>query len=303
MLSTESTRAAICNVLEERQLSSGGWPALAGSSQVAVEPTVYSMLALRPDPERAYERALRCLLDCQNPNGSWPSFIGDDAEGAWTTALALLALANNSEEVASRRKGFQWLLRSVGKESSWVWRWKFRTADRHVRFDPNKFGWPWQPNTNSWVVPTAFAVLALRHLPSSWSLEHSELRLERGTEMLLDRVCPGGGWNAGNSVVYGAALAPHPDDTAIALLALRHCPHESAVQRSLAWLEGKASTLSAPWSLAWSALALAAHSRCVGRLLSFLADRVGDCGLSDNATLAVIALALDCERCLTLLTR
>ena len=37
----------------------------------------------------------------------------------------------------------------------------------------------------------------------------------------MDRACPGGGWNAGNGVVYGTALAPHPDDTAIALLALR----------------------------------------------------------------------------------
>jgi hypothetical protein len=46
--------------------------------------------------------------------------------------------------------------------------------------------------------------------------------------MLLDRACPGGGWNAGNGVVYGTALAPHPDDTAIALLALRDRTKEPA---------------------------------------------------------------------------
>lgn len=301
MVSLEGARAEICGLLVDRQLASGGWPALARSSQTAVEATVYSMLAIQRDHARAYERALRCLLACQNPNGSWPCFIGDDGEGTWTTALVLLALASNFEEGASRRKGLQWLLQSAGKESSWFWRWKFRTSDRQVRFDSNKFGWPWQPNTNSWVVPTAFAILALRHLPCSCSVEHCEFRLERGTEMLLDRACPGGGWNAGNGVVYGVPLAPHPDDTAIALLALKHRPDESAVRGSLAWLEGEALTLLAPWSLAWSALALAAHSRGVGRLLNSLADRVGRIDMSDNATLAVSALALDSERFLAFL--
>jgi hypothetical protein len=261
------------------------------------------MLAIRSDYKEEYEHAVRCLLDCQNPNGSWPSFIGDDPEGAWTTALALIALADNSAEIGRRRKGFVWLLQSAGKESSWLWRWKFRTTDRRVRLDCNKFGWPWQPNTNSWVVPTAFAIVALEHLPCAWGLKHSEFRRERGREMLLDRACPGGGWNAGNGVVYGAALAPHADDTAIGLLALNNCPDESVVSRSLAWLEDKVSRLSAPWSLAWSALALAAHSRGVDRLLSCLAELwVGPLQVSDNATLAVMALALDGKRSLPLFT-
>ena len=274
---------------------------MAGCSQTALEPTVYSMLALGPDLEKNYQRAVQCLLDCQNPNGSWPSFIGDDPEGAWTTALALIALANHRGEARSRCRGFRWLLQSAGKESSWLWRWKFRTADRHVRFDSDKFGWPWQPDTNSWVVPTAFAILALRRPPRSSALEQCEFRLRRGTEMLLDRVCPGGGWNAGNGVVYGRALVPHPDDTAVALLALKNHAHEPAVQTSLAWLADNTATMSAPWSLAWSALALAAHSRCVRRLLSSLVDHVRPIDIRDNATLAVLALALDCERSLTLL--
>lgn len=287
----------------ERQLPSGGWPALSLSPQTALEPTVYSMLALGPTHEDEYGRALRCLLACQNPNGSWPSFVGDDPEGAWTTALVLIALANNCMDVRRRHQGFQWLLRCAGKESSWVWRWKFRTTDRQVRFDSDKFGWPWQPDTNSWVVPTAFAILALEHLPLCWAGEHSEFRLQRGTEMLLDRVCPSGGWNAGNGVVYGAALAPHPDDTAVALLALKNRADESAaVRRSLVWLEAKASKISAPWSLGWSALALAAHGRCANRLLSCLAEQLRPLDIRDTATLAVLALALDRERSLRLLT-
>jgi len=301
-MSVENTRAEICQILIERQLPSGGWPALAPSPQTALEATAYSMLALGPEHEDEYGRALRCVLDCQNPNGSWPSFIGDDPEGAWTTALVLIALAENFKDVRRRHKGFQWLLQSAGKESSWLWRWKFRTTDRQVRFDSRKFGWPWQPDTNSWVVPTAFAILALDHLPPSWAKEHSGFRLQRGTEMLLDRVCPGGGWNAGNGVVYGTALAPHPDDTAVALLALKNRADESvAVGRSLEWLMDSALRISAPWSLAWSALALAAYGRCLNRLLSSLAEQVRAIDIPDTATLAVVALALDSERSLRLL--
>jgi hypothetical protein len=302
-MSLEGTRAEICRTLIERQLPSGGWPALALSPQTALEPTVYSMLALASEYENEYGRALRCLLHCQNPNGSWPSFIGDDREGSWTTALALIALANGFKDARNRRQGFEWLLKSAGKESSWLWRWKFRTTDRHVRFDSGKFGWPWQPDTNSWVVPTAFAILALDHLPPSWAGKHSEFRLQRGTEMLLDRVCPGGGWNAGNSVVYGRALAPHPDDTAVALLALKNrADGSAAIRRSLAWLEDNVVRISAPWSLAWSALALAAHCRSVNRLLSCLAGQVRPIDIPDTATLAVLAMALDSEHSLRLLT-
>jgi len=300
-MNAEVRLLGIRQILAQKQLLSGGWPALTLSSQTVLEPTAYSMMALGSDLWDEHKRARRCLVRCQNPNGSWPAFIGDDDEGSWATALALIALRNYSENVPTQLKGFRWLLRSAGKESSLLWRWKFQTADRHARFDPNKFGWPWQPRTNSWVVPTAFAILALNQLSCTCDLEDSEQRIRRGIEMLLDRVCPGGGWNAGNGVVYGGALAPHPDDTAIALLALKNHSDEPVVPKSLEWLEGTATTLSAPWSLAWAVLALAAYSRNVRPLVGFLADLVGHIDIQDTATLAVVALALDFERSLILL--
>lgn len=120
-------------------------------------------------------------------------------------------------------------MKCEGKEANWFWRWKFLAADRHVRFDPDKFGWPWIPDTVSWVVPTALAILALSQAPCACGgLEDIHIRVDRGIEMLMDRVCPGGGWNAGNGVVYGSALAPHPDDTAIALLAGTESSHYHA---------------------------------------------------------------------------
>src|SRR5215472_11791128 len=298
-MSAEHKLAELRHVLIEQQLPSGGWPALALSSQAVLEPTVYSILALGPGFQSEYRRAQQFLLHSQNPNGSWPTFVGDDKKGSWATALALVALRDNFEDLPVRLKAFRWLLQCAGKESSWLWRWKFQTVDRHVRFDPNKFGWPWQPDTNSWVVPTAFAILALNQLPCSCGFEDAELRVRRGVEMLLERACPAGGWNAGNGVVYGASLLAHPDDTAVALLALKDQAKEPAVIRSLEWLEATAPNLQAPWSLAWAIIALATYSWHVGPLLDSLVELVDPAPIQDIATVAVVALALDYERSLT----
>jgi hypothetical protein len=187
----------------------------------------------------------------------------------------------------------------AGRESNWLWKWKFRTADRHVRFDPEKFGWPWIPETVSWVVPTAFALLALKQLPCDCGgFEQAPFRIERGVQMLLDRACPGGGWNAGNGVVYGAPVAPHPDDTAVALLALTDHRQETIVQSGLQYLEYAASDLTAPWSLAWAILALAAYDQDTKSLQQRLAYMPDLQAIEDTSTLALVLLALDPNRAL-----
>jgi hypothetical protein len=126
-------------VLATRQLPKGGWSALSSSLQASLEASALARLAHVPNSGEVCDRATNFLLIVQSPNGSWPAFVGDDHLGSWTTSLVLIAL------------------RSVAEAPP---KWKFRTTDRHVRFDPDKFGWPWVPDTNSWVVPTAFAMLA-----------------------------------------------------------------------------------------------------------------------------------------------
>ena len=282
--------------LLRRQLPCGGWSALVSSAQPALEPTCYSVLALGSAARDARKRAQVFLLCTQNPNGSWPVFVGDDYDGSWLTSLVAIALRDCVSAIPARLKGLHWLLSSGGRESNWFWKWKFRTTDRHVRFDPDKFGWPWFPNTVSWVVPTAFAILALNQLTCSCGgFELVPSRVSRGVEMLIDRACPGGGWNAGNGVVYGAAVAPHPDDTAIALLALRDRPQDSLLQTSLDYLERTAPTLTAPWSLAWATLALAAHRRPITLLRRALLDLTDRFCVEDTSTLAMVCLALDHE--------
>jgi hypothetical protein len=298
-------RIVLSSLLAElilRQLPCGGWAALAWSSQPAIEPTCLSALALGSLPGGALTRAEEFLLHTQNPNGSWAAFAGDDSDGAWVTSLAVIALRDVVPAISARLQGFRWLVNCTGKEANWFWKWKFRTADRHVRFNPDKFGWPWVPDTVSWVVPTAFAVLALNQLPCSCGgLEQAPFRVERGVGMLLDRACPGGGWNAGNGVVYGVAVAPHPDDTAIALLALTEHRRHPIVQRGIQYLESVAPSLTAPWSLAWTVLALAAFGRPIDSIYSSLVAIPDLPSVNDTSTLALVCLALDYQRAVSTL--
>jgi hypothetical protein len=245
-------------LLAQKQLSSGGWAALSPSSQTALEPTALACIALGRAFTSVHNRATAFLSGIQNPNGSWPVFPGDDQEGAWVTALVLIALHDKFKAIPERLKGFSWV-----------------------------------PHTNSWVVPTAFSILALNQRPCACGLDAGPSRVALGIAMLLDRACPGGGWNAGNGVVYGVALAPHPDDTAIALLALSGQRQQPVVRTSVDWLERVAPTLSAPWSLAWSILALAAHGCPVEFLVQSLSSFSDPDQIEDNSTLAAACLALD----------
>ena len=124
------------------------------------------------------------------------------------------------------------------RKASWLVRLKFWLADRQVRFDPRKYGWPWVPNTVSWVLPTSMALITLeRAKRRGWICGREvENRLRLGAEMLLDRACPEAGWSAGNAVVYGVPLRPHIDATALALAALRLHYRLPIVRNSLTWI-------------------------------------------------------------------
>jgi hypothetical protein len=256
---------------------------------MALEPTCLALVALRS--ERSVDA--NTLVNTQRSDGGWGAFVDDD-QASGLTGLALLALNTPGTVEPARSRAVRWLLNNRGKEASWPWKWKFRTRDTRVRFDPYKYGWPWQSGTCSWVVPTAFAMLALKQGFSCRRPRKVAFRIRRGVEMLLDRACPGGGWNAGNGVVFGAPMAPHIDATAIALLALQGEPSTKISTRSLAWLEREASASQALWSLAWSILAFNAYGKPVESFQQCLARLAESDPFDDTATLAVVVLALDC---------
>lgn len=89
-------------------------------------------------------------------------------------------------------------------------------------------------------------------------------------------------------------MTPHLDATALALLALRSEPANALVSASLDWLQQRAQSCFAPWSLAWTVLTLDAYGRPTDQLLARLTDISDPAQIQDCATVAVVSLALDC---------
>ena len=303
-MDTAPVIAGLLETLGANQRPHGTWG--YRGAQDSVESTCLAVLALRRHPSAKLARATKALMALQNADGSWPAFTGDDPEGCWTTALAVLSLMlvqqGTTKPLAS---GIQWLIDARGREASWPWRWKLRTFDNKVQFDPARFGWSWVSGTTSWVIPTAFALIALQQARQRGYDNTARLteRVDIGASMLLDRMCPGGGWNSGNGVAFGVALAPHIDATSIALLALIGHEKEQGVQRSLHWLVNRLAGCPSPYSLAWGVLAIAAYRRICPEARESLRHRAEElmrlteaedaASIEDNCTLAVIALALE----------
>jgi hypothetical protein len=275
-------------ILRSRQSARGGWAFFADSTQEATEPTCLAMLASRSGP--AALAAADFLLRVQNRDGSWPAFNGDELHGNGITGLVAYALVRCGYRGVAIEHAIKWLLEQKGYEAHWFWKWKFKMADRHVRIDVDKFGWPWTPGTVSWVAPTAFSLFALK-TPDSVSQRDVSRRIRVGVEMLYDRMCEGGGWNAGNGIVSGGRLMPHPDLTAVALLALQDERPDDRLRRSLSWLENRARTCAAPWTIAWTRLALEAFERPTAQLTSRLLSTIEPAAIADSATLAMVCLA------------
>src|SRR6202453_3227110 len=289
----ETISDILTELLLKRQLLSGGWSFL-GSRQSSIEATSLAVLALGLDAEDARRSGIAHLLAAQRADGSWPAFLGD-SEGSWATALALCTLNTTGDLAAAREKALRWLDAERGREGHWFWRWKFKTGDRNVRFDPGTYGWPWIPGSASWVIPTAFSVIAIKQFTVCNRSEASEKRIHLGVEMLLDRACVDGGWNSGNSVVYGVPLRPHVEATAIALLALQDEGRNVTTDKSLEWLKLSAASIDAVTSLAWCILTLFVYQEPVDGLKNRLVEIVGDGRkILNNATLAAAIIALKC---------
>jgi hypothetical protein len=130
------------------------------------------------------------------------------------------------------------------------------------------------------------AILALR------AFEVAGPRLDAGVAMLLDRACPAGGWNAGNSEVFGVGLDPHPDFTAMALLALNGIvpPDAPVIASALRYLGTRLRSCRSIYSLAWCAMALAAYQHPTRVACINLLDRKVD-GVVNRAPTHALALA------------
>lgn len=294
-------RRLLAALLGQQNLASGAWAYHQG--QDAVEPTCLALMAIREVQGTRGALAARWLADQQTASGGWNAFEGHDGNGCWTTSLVVISLINSYPKSAGLQQAVRWLMNARGRESHWLWRWKFQTIDTKVRFNPRKYGWSWVDGTTSWVIPTALAVIALQKAVGSGRCQDGKCRgrIQLGCELLLDRMCPNGGWNAGNSVVFGVPLEPHIDATAIALLALRHYPALAAIEQCLRWLGPRVVQCPSPFSLAWAVLAMDVYRGLIPdmktrvmaateRLIQLLDSGIG---VGETCTQALAALAIE----------
>jgi hypothetical protein len=248
------------------QNEDGGWGFHAGSISRA-EPTAWALIAMlecasTPSHREAASCAIHFLGVAQLPDGSWPS-SPELREGCWVTSVVGLALLGCNEISENVTRGLRWLCQDLPGEATWLHRLVRRVIPRPrpAGQNPSYFGWSWTVGTASWVEPTSQAILFLRATPARLLPAAAERRLHIGEIMLYDRMCPAGGWNCGNPMVYGVPGEPQVSSTAWALLALSDHPEQPEVQKSLSWLDGYSKSIQSPASLALTLVAMNAYGR------------------------------------------
>ena len=233
-------------LLESRALPEGGFPA-RGGEPFRSDATAWAILALsRLDPAYSSLGSARDrLTTAQDPDGR-VSMSREHEEAFWPTALSVLAWYGSQPHELHCSRGVQFLLNTTGQHRS-------KNPDDQVGHDPSIPGWPWIDRTHSWIEPTALSVLALRVAGHG---QHD--RVSEGIRMMLDRQLPHGGWNYGNTTVYGRELHPMPESTGAALTGLAGQAEQGTVARSIDYLQGEVDRLRTPISLGWGLLGLAA---------------------------------------------
>jgi uncharacterized protein (DUF362 family) len=225
----------------------GGWAYSTGQAP-HLEPTCYALLALSLRPERyreAIDKGLAFVGRCAGPDGAYRIASGR-TEAVWPTAMVLIVQCSLQSphdaitRTASRLLASRGLSVDVPAEQAAI-------HDMDIKI----IGWPWAEGTFSWVDPTAWACLALRHAGYG---EHP--RVQEGQRLLLDRAFDEGGINYGNRKVFGVTTEPILSSTAAMLLALQGRDSEKRVAAAVEYLRKQAEPMDDLENLCWAKLAL-----------------------------------------------
>lgn len=232
------------DALRRSQNADGGWGYFPGK-QSWLEPTIYASLTLQGDS--AADRAWALLSSWQRPDGSWRPSAGVDISTGGT-ALCVTMCAVRGEYGDPFRKGVEWLVGTAGVESRLRNRIFVALHLMKPDRDLSVKGWPWKPNTSSWVEPTAHALVALKkaapRIPTSGLRE----RIRLGEGQLLDVRCSDGGWNYGSRAALEVDLPSYPETTALALVGLQgRLELKPALELGSKLLRETASPLARAW--------------------------------------------------------
>lgn len=233
--------------LQERFLPDGGFVE-SPRAMYRVDATAWAVIALcaAGDTDKETIAAARTRLAASQLKDGRVTIAREYPRAFWPTALAVLAWQGSMAERNAHALAISFLLNTTGKHFK-------KTPDSPVADDPSIKAWPWIENTSSWVEPTALALLALRTAGYE-----THPRAREAVRMLIDRQLPHGGWNYGNTVVYGQELYPQPGSTGIALSALAGQVDRAEVSKSLDYLRDQAKRCRSPFSLCWALFGLSA---------------------------------------------
>ncbi len=218
-----------------------------GGGSYRPDATAWAVLALQAsgvEPGDLKPARARLAAD-QLPDGRI-AVSSEHHQGYWPTPITVLAWEQAPDFREARSRAVTFLLENTGHHFP-------RTSDSAVGHDTAIQGWPWIAGTHSWVIPTAAAIMALRVAGQG---DHERVKAAR--RLLLDRQLPEGGWNYGNTVVYGQKLHPMPESTGLALSALAGIARREELAPSLAYLKTRVTMVRTPLSLSWGLLGLGA---------------------------------------------
>jgi hypothetical protein len=295
----KSEAARVCLAfLRETQNPDGGWGFRPGTAS-RVEATCWALLALwEPSRESAEDsvrvhRARDFLQTTQLADGSWPAAPGEQV-GCWVTSLCCLTLNAIGDETqrSTIESGLSWICDDWPSDST-LWRRllaRISSAREVAPINQSYRGWGWTPKTSSWVEPTSFALLALEGVAPAELAGEAKERRGLAISLLFDRMCPGGGWNAGNPMVYGAAGEPGVVATVCALLALRAVPMRQEITLSLNWLESVVATIQSPGSLSLVEICFKVYGRRWPSAAPDLSGVLRKSGFLDNTVVAAWAV-------------
>jgi hypothetical protein len=232
--------------LWKRALPEGGFSAKAGGNY-RPDSTAWALLALSAagTKEDVLESSQARLATSQLSDGR-VCLLPEHPDAYWPTPLAVLAWQGSPAHLEQQSHAIDFLISNTGK----LWPKK---SDAIVAHDPSIQGWPWTANTFSWVEPTALSLIALQAAGYG-----GHERAQEATRLLMDRQLNQGGWNYGNTIVFGQELRPMPENTGMALYALADRVTEESIKVSLEYLESQAPSLRTPLSLGWCLMGLGA---------------------------------------------
>ena len=241
-----SLQTAGISALLKRALTSGGFSGRPGGS-FQTDSTAWGILALTACGGSAdqLDQARRALMSQQLPDGRL-CVDSNHPRAFWPTSVAILSWHNSTLCREAQQRAVRFLLETTGFHFP-------RESDAPSLHDSQLKGWPWVGETHSWVEPTALAMIALKVAGQ----DHHD-RVQEAVRMVLDRQLPHGGWNYGNTLVFGKELHSMPESTGAALAGLAGLVERETVQTSLNYLQNIGSRLQTPISLGWSLLGLAA---------------------------------------------